>query len=132
MKKALKIETTCVSAASLIFFKSDFRFFERKMLSTFSTLSTNLIINKLIYNFVLIQSSTFFYKSQILTVFSTFFYDFYTLIRKLLLQIADYVHCRKLQACRKCRTGKCVCPNINYFGQKQVKTKSNHLNTFAK
>ena len=131
MIKALKIETTCVSAASLIFFENNFRNFERKMLSTFSTLSTNLIFNKLIYRFVLIQSSTFFYKSQILTVFSTFFDNFYTLIRKLLLQIADNVHCRKTKPCRKCRRVECVCPtNINV--PKQVARKRTNPNTFAR
>ena len=84
------------------------------------------------YNFVLIQSSTIFYKMPFLAKFSTFFYDFYTLIEKSLSQFADYVHCRKLQACRKCRTEKCVCRKRNFFGQKQVNPKSNHLNTFAR
>ncbi len=131
MSKALKIETTCVSAASLIFFENNFQNFERKMLSTFSTLSTKLIFNKIIYNFALIQNSTFFYKSAILTVFSTFFYDFYTLIENFVLQIADNVYCRKIKPCRKCRRVECVCPtNIN--AQKQVARKRTNLNTFAR
>lgn len=128
MNKALKIETTCVSAASLIIFENNFQNFERKMLSTFSTLSTKLIFNKIIYNFVLIQSSTFFYKSAILTVFSTFFYDFYTLIENFVLQIADNVHCRKTKPCRKCRRVECVFPtNIN-----TVTSLLNNLNNFAR
>ncbi len=128
MSKALKIETTCVSAASLIFFENNFQNFERKMLSTFSTLSTKLIFNKIIYNFVLIQSSTFFYKSAILTVFSTFFYDFYTLIENFVLQIADNVYCRKIKPCRKCRRVECVLPtSIN-----TVTSLLNNLNNFAR
>lgn len=130
MINVLNIETTCVSAASLIFFENNFRNFERKMLSTFSTLSTKLIFNKIIYIFILIQSSTFFYKTPILTDFSTFFYDFYTLIRKLLLQISDFLHCRKLNACRKCRTVEYVCStNINALIQ--VAAINTNPNTFA-
>ncbi len=98
------------------------------MLSTFSTLSTKLNFSKIIHIFVLIQSSTFFYKTPFLTVFSTFFYDFYTLITKPLLQIADNVHCRKTNACRKCRTEKCVFQtNIN-----TVTSIPTITNTFAR
>ena len=82
----------------------------------------------MIYIFVLIQSSTFFYKTPILTDFSTFFYDFYTLIAKPLLQIADNVRCRKLTACRKCRTVECVFKtNIN-----TVTSIPTNPNTFAR
>ncbi len=131
MKKVYLTTNTCVSAASLIFFENIFRNFERKNVSTFSTLSTKLIFNKIIYNFALIQNSTFFYKSAILTVFSTFFYDFYTLIVKTIFQNAINQHCRKLFCCRKCRRVECVCPtNIN--AQKQVARKRTNLNTFAR
>ena len=131
MRKEYLTASTYISAVSLIFFENDFQIFQRKTLSTFSTLSTKLIFNKIIYIFVLIQSSTIFYKTPFLANISTFFYDFYTLIKNSLSQIADYVYCRKLQACRKCRTEKCVCRKRNFFGQKQVNPKSNHLNTFA-
>ena len=114
MRKSIEIRNTCISAASLIFFENNFKNFERKMLSTFSTLSTKLIFSKIIYIFVLIQSSTFFYKTQFYTIFSTFFYDFYTLIAKPLLQIADNVHCRKTKSCRKCRTAKYACWKHNF------------------
>lgn len=114
MKKAYLTTNICISAVSLIFFENIFRNFERKNLSTFSTLSTKLIFSKIIYIFVLIQSSTFFYKTPFLMVFSTFFYDFYTLITKPLLQIADNVHCRKTKACRKCRTEKYACWKHNF------------------
>lgn len=128
MIKALKIETTCVSAASLIFFENNFRNFERKMLSTFSTLSTKLIFNKIIYIFTLIQTSTFFYKSAILPFFSTFFYDFYTLIENIVLQIADNVYCRKTKPCRKCRRVEYVFPtNIN-----TVTSLLTNINNFAR
>lgn len=128
MKKVYLTTNTCVSAASLIFFENIFRNFERKNVSTFSTLSTKLIFNKIIYIFALIQNSTFFYKTPILTDSSTFFYDFYTLIRKQLLQIADYVCCRKMKACRKCRTGECVFKtNIN-----TVTSILTNPNTFAR
>ena len=132
MIREYSIPNTYKSACSLIFFEKIFRFFQRKTLSTFSTLSTKLIFSKIIYIFNYLQSSTIFYKTPILTIFSTFFYDFYTLIENTALQITDNVHCRKLKACRKCRTQKCVCRKQNFFGQKQVNPKSNHLNTFAK
>ena len=128
MKKAYLTTNICISAVSLIFFENIFRNFERKNLSTFSTLSTKLIFSKIIYIFVLIQSSTFFYKTPFLMVFSTFFYDFYTLITKPLLQIADNVHCRKTKACRKCRTVECVFKtNIN-----TVTSILTNPNTFAR
>lgn len=128
MKKAYLTTNTCISAVSLIFFENIFQNFEWKMLSTFSTLSTNLVINQLRYVFVLIQSSTFFYKTPILTDFSTFFYDFYTLIENLYLQIVDNVRCRKLTACRKCRTVECVFKtNIN-----TVTSIPTNPNTFAR
>jgi len=128
MKKVYLTTNTCVSAASLIFFENIFRNFERKNVSTFSTLSTKLIFNKIIYNFALIQNSTFFYKTPILTDSSTFFYDFYTLIVKTIFQNAINQHCRKLFCCRKCRRVECVCPtNIN-----TVTSSLNNLNTFAR
>ena len=131
MIKALKIETTCVSAVSLIFFETMFQNFQRKMLSTFSTLSTKLIFNKIIYIFKSLQTSTIFYKMPLSARFSTFFYDFYTLIAGFVLQIADYKHCRKNLSCRKCRRVKCVCPtNINAL--KQVARNRTNLNTFAR
>ena len=74
------------------------------MLSTFSTLSTLLKFNKIIDKITLIQNTTFFYKNQKKSVFSTLLYIFYTLIANSDLQNAENVICRKLNACRKCRT----------------------------
>lgn len=74
------------------------------MLSTFSTLSTLLKFNKIIDKITLIQNTTFFYKKPNLIDFSTSIYIFYTLIANSDLQNAENVICRKLMACRKCRT----------------------------
>lgn len=94
----------CVSAVSLIFFENISLNFEAKNHSTFSTLSTNLIIKELINKITLIQNTTFFYKNQKKSVFSTLLYIFYTLIANSDLQNAENVICRKMMACRKCRT----------------------------
>lgn len=94
----------CVSAVSLIFFENICQNFEAKMLSTFSTLSTLLKFNKIIDKITLIQNTTFFYKKPNLIDFSTSIYIFYTLIANSDLQNAENVICRKIMACRKCRT----------------------------
>ena len=106
MNRVIINTNNCISAKSLIFFEINFQNFERKMLSTFSTFSTKLIFSKIDTIFNPLHSSTFFYKMPFLADFSTFFYNFYTLITKPLLQIADNVQCRKTKACRKCRTAK--------------------------
>ena len=121
----------CISAKSLIFFEKIFRFFQRKTLSTFSTFSTNLILNKIIHIFNYLHSSTIFYKNGISGIFSTIFDNFYRLIKESILQNTDNEYCRKLKVCRKCRTQNCVFWEQYFFCQKRVNLKSNHLNTFA-
>lgn len=77
-----------------------------KITSTLSTTSTKLKINLISMYFILIQSSTNFYKMKFLIESSTNFNGFYTLMQKMIFQTFGNQHCRNLKSCRSCRSVK--------------------------
>lgn len=93
-----------ISVKHFIFLLLKSKFNEAKSHSTFSTMVTMLIINEIQYIINILHHTTIFYKMPKNNAFSTLDYIFYTLIANSDLQNAENVICRKLMACRKCRT----------------------------